>query len=551
LSARVRAAAAALLCVAAVVPRQPARAHCDVPRPRLVLVIAVDQLGADRLQPSLPGGLGRLLREGRSFADAVLDHADTETCPGHATMLSGRQPGPYGVGGNEFVDQETGALVYCVDDPSSPVLGGRGGRSPRPFRGDALGDWLKATLPNARVYAVSGKDRAAIAMGGRRPDAAYWFDLDAAGFTTSTWYRSALPAWVVDWNGEGTGGFLEALPERWDHPTGDPGNGATADDAPGESTLHGATSGHPLREADRARTLKRLYFTPMLDEVTLDFARELVVREDLGRTDVTDLLAVGLSATDTVGHLYGPDSQEARDAQLRLDALLGDFLAFLESRSGVGRVLVVLTSDHGVLPLPEHLAQVGHNECPVGGGRVAAKPLNQGLAAALAAAYGDAPADRPWLRNAGLRLTVNRSLARERGVSVDALVATARAWLQGQPAVQRTWTAAEQSAGSGPEPFGRLYRNSWDPERGGDLVVQPAAGCLVTDYPAGTSHGSPYLYDRAVPIVFWGTGVAPGVARDPARTVDIAPTLAHHLGIDAPADLDGVRLRIAEPAKAP
>ena len=206
-------------------------------RPRLVLLVAIDQLRADRLDPMLPGGLGRLQREGRVFADALLAHAFTATCPGHATMLTGRHPGPAGVPGNRFVDRQTGKVVYCVDDPSpdAKTLLGTHGRSPRRLRVTALGDWLKASDPASRVFAVSAKDRAAITLGGRRPDAAYWLDREGAlGFTTSAYYLPELPPWVREWTGRDPArdGFLARVPVRWVHPTGDPANGARADAYP-------------------------------------------------------------------------------------------------------------------------------------------------------------------------------------------------------------------------------------------------------------------------------------------------------------------------------
>ena len=149
--------------------------------PRLALLIVVDQLIPERLDPQLPGGIGRLAREGRVYAEAFHDHAITETCPGHAAIATGRHPAAAGISGNEFFDPATGRKLYCVADPSpeTAVFGADpktpGGRSPHHLRVSALGDWLKASHPKSRVFAVSGKDRAAILLGGRRPDGAWWY----------------------------------------------------------------------------------------------------------------------------------------------------------------------------------------------------------------------------------------------------------------------------------------------------------------------------------------------------------------------------------------
>lgn len=530
-------------------------AAAEPPTPRLVLVLAVDQLRADRLDVTLPGGLGRLAREGRRFIDAAYPHANTETCPGHATMLTGRHPGPAGVPLNDTVDRATGKSVYCAEDAAKDarVLGPSGdageGRSPRRLRVTTLGDWIKATSPAARVFSIAGKDRAAIMMGGQKPDAAYWYDAaPPGGFTTSRWYAAALPAWAERWHGGAPARdeFLASVPERWEHPTGAPPNGARIDDTPWEVPRFLRVSGHPLRSDDRKKFLEQVTFSPWLDALTLDFARALVKEENLGRGEGTDLLAIGLSATDTVGHLYGPGSQEARDALRRLDADLGRFLEELEKRVGKGRLLVVLTADHGVLELPEFLASVGLGTCPVAGGRMDGKALAKRLDEALRRELdppGSEPHEEPWMLQESLELFVNERLATARGVPRERVLAAARAFLANEPGIERVWTREDVLRGA--DAFAALYRNSFDPERSGDLFVQTAPTCVLSAYPSGTSHGTPHLYDRQVPLVFFGTGVEPGLVRGRAAPVDIAPTLARSLGVATPANLDGAALPLA------
>ncbi len=525
--------------------------------PRLVLVIAVDQLRSDRLDPTLPGGLGRIAREGRVFADAALGHANTETCPGHAAIATGRHPGAAGVPLNDFFDRESGRSVYCVGDESSDarVLGPSGdageGRSPRRLRVPTLGDWLKETSPASRVFSVSGKDRAAIVLGGRRADGVYWAESrPPGGFTTSRYYRESIPEWAERWQGPepARDAFLSGIPPRWDHPANAPGNGARPDDTPWEVSRFGRESGHPLRSDDRKKFLDQVGFSPWLDSITLDFARELAEREKVGEGTAPDLLAIGLSATDTLGHLYGPGSQEARDALRRLDADMGAFLDALEARVGKGRVLVALTADHGVVELPEYLAQVGTSDCPVRGGRIDGKALKEGLEAALREALdppGAAASHEPWMRQASLEFTVNRTRAADRGVPVARVVEVAAGFLSRQPGIARVWTADEISRSEGPEPIATLYRNSFDAERSGDLMLQTVPTCVLSSYPSGTSHGTPHLYDRAVPVVFLGPGVEAGIVRGRAGPVDVAPTLARALGIAVPAGLDGRPLPLA------
>ena len=501
---------------------------------RLVLLVVVDQLRRDRLTSDLPGGLGRLVREGRVYREGVLDHAITATCPGHTSIATGHHPGRAGVPGNSHIDRETGESVYCVEDSpeSAAVLGVADpeGRSPALLRVDGLGDWLKDSRPGSKAFGVSGKDRSAISMAGRRGDGAWWFE-PGTGFTTSRHYRPELPDWVREFNT----GLASRVPEQWRH--GQPST-ARPDDFRGESPDFERHSPHPLRDESDAVFGNNLRFTPYLDELTLAFAQDLARRERLGEDDAPDLLAIGLSATDYIGHLYGPESAESVEALRALDRAFGAFWSALEARVGAGRVLVALSADHGVLPLPEWLAESGRSECPVGGGRAGLRRLALGLTWELHKSFGNwlwLPDE--WFTFSGAGLFVRREVAARREVAVDEVLAAIRAYLEEHEAIRRTWSEADLR-----EPdseFARLYRNSWDPERMGDLVVQVEPTCLISPFDHGTSHGSPYLYDRAVPIAFHGAGIPAGVLGGRARTIDIAPTLARQIGVAAPAGVDG------------
>ena len=500
----------------------------------------MDQLRRDRLDETLPGGLGRLVREGRVYTEGMLDHGITSTCPGHASLITGRHPGAVGVPGNSYIERASGEAVYCVaDSPErAPVFGlpeGQG-RSPVRLRATALGDWMKDAHPAGRVASVSPKDRSAILLGGQRADAAYWFE-GPVGFTTSRYYRDELPEWVRSFNAR----LRERVPEAWEHAVSADAAGGRPDDFEAESAEHSRTSPHPIAADDFERFAGNLAATPFLDLITLDFARELLERERLGRDQAPDLLAIGLSATDSVGHEYGPESHEARDALLRLDAAFGRFLAELERELGPDAVVTALSADHGVLPLPEWLARTGRARCPVEGGRASVTRLAMGLGWQLHRRFtGLWSLPRQWIELSGTGLSVDRALAAERGVAVADVIATTERYLERNGVIRQVWTADEIR--NGRDEYARLYRNSWTAERGADLILQLEPGCLLSPQDHGTSHGTPYPYDRAVPIVFHGAGIESGRVGGRARTIDVAPTLARHLGVTPPPELDGVPL---------
>jgi predicted AlkP superfamily pyrophosphatase or phosphodiesterase len=326
----------------------------QVRKPRLVILLAIDQMRADyftRFGARFTGGLKRLHAEGRVFTNADLNYARTETAPGHATLATGAYPRRHGIPANEWFDRQAQQTVYCVADKTAgSVEGAGGGASPKHLTVKAVGDWLKAASPASKVIAAAGKDRAAVLLGGQRPDLAFWYEAKTGLMVTSDYYTRQAPDWVkafnaADWTTRNTpAAWTKLLPES---------EYSGPDDFRGER-LWGPSRKFPhpfLRKTENQRT------SPYYDMLVLDFALAAIRAEKLGQDDAPDLLCVGLSATDYVGHHYGPDSHEMQDHLLRLDRALGDFLTQVEKLAGAGNVLLVLSADHGVRPNPEYLTE--------------------------------------------------------------------------------------------------------------------------------------------------------------------------------------------------
>lgn len=536
-----RPALASLILVSALVAAPSAKA-----RPKLVVVISVDQFSAELMQsfgPELTGGIARLRNEGVFFTEAYQDHGFTETGPGHSVLLSGRFPANTGIVENRWIDRATGKLVYCVEDPAAKALHapGQASSSSVRFLGDGLGDWLQAQVPGSRVFAVSGKDRAAILMAGRKPTGVFWFT-GSAGFTSSTVYGDRLPEWMVRYD--------RSLSDRiatdswlW---TKDP---ATPEGRSGSWTFGSQTirngglprliqgAGMPLDKGFKTRFRR----SPFLDAVTLEAAEALLDGEKLGRGPGTDLLAISFSATDYIGHSYGMLGTEMRDQIHRLDRGLGRLLDRLRRR--YPGAWVVLSADHGGLDLPEVLGEQGF---PVR--RLIAEPFMAALEADLRTTF---KVDRDLLLPTPEPNTIYLDDAAVKAVNLDRgeVIRRAQAWLRARPEVADAFTAEELLA-TDPAATGSprdsslrvLLRRSFRPERSGDILVavKPfvVIGTPPTDYPTG--HGTPNAYDRRVPLIFWGPWKG-GERREPVRTVDLAPTLARELGLQ-PGPVDGKAL---------
>ncbi len=532
-------------------------ALAQTPPQRLVVVLSVDQMRFDfleRFAHLYKGGLARLLEEGAVYTDAHQDHFFTSTAAGHATISTGVYPSRSGIVANGWWDRESRKAVYAVADPESPIVGrpDLSGRSPANMQRDALGDWLKRASPESKVFSVTLKDRSAIIMGGERPDGVYWYDSDAGRFITSEYYRETIPAWVREFNdakladGYFTKEWSRLLPEeaysvsREDSfPFENDGLDVTFPhrfDIPVESEAEEtADSTRPRYPALYYDELKR---TPFADELAFAFIERMIVSERLGADDVPDLLFAGASAADYIGHRYGPLSQEIQDYYLRLDLMLDEFLSFLDATVGEGRYVLVLTSDHGVLPIPEELARQG----------VDARRIDRFVRYQIVVPRLTEVLDEFDLTEKMAQLLVTPygvSMRFDDGVSRRAERSVRRAMAERLRASEFVADAIayDDVREETNDPFRQLYLRSFHPNRASDIVVRYKENYLYRMAAGGTTHETPYVYDSHVPVLFWGPGFTAARYNRRIATVDIAPTIAALLGIDAPDDLDGVPLR--------
>jgi predicted AlkP superfamily pyrophosphatase or phosphodiesterase len=530
--------AVALLAAAVVSTTASAVAQSPSPaagaRPRLVVAIAVDQLRADYMDRFRPffgrSGFNLFLQRGARFASARYEHATTTTCPGHAVILTGSYGTVNGIIANNWYDAVAGKEVYCAADTTVRLIGvDLEGRSPRNLKNATVGDLLKiGTGGRSKVVTVSAKDRSAIMMGGHLADAAYW--MADTLFVTSTYYRQEMPAWARKFNGaEKVSSYFgkkweRLLPSAAYDMVGPDDVAAEADEAG-----TGRTFPHPIGGADA------FDLSPFSNETVADFAMRAVAEEGLGRDTVPDLLGISFSANDRVGHAYGPDSHEVMDVTVRLDRTLARLFAFLDRTVGLGNVVMVLTADHGVAPLPEVFANLHPGASPR---RFNPAVVNTAVEAALRARYGPAPAPGWIIYHDQPHLYLNPAAVRARRTTIEDAERVAQAAIMSVPGVHEALTSADLATGRA-----RGLRSaevlSFYPGRSGNIYYQMEPYILVDDEPTGTGHGTLWAYDQQVPLLFYGSRIVPGVRRTPAAVADIAPTLSALLGLTAPGGAQG------------
>jgi predicted AlkP superfamily pyrophosphatase or phosphodiesterase len=524
-----------LLAAALASPAQATTASPAPSRPRLVLVVAVDQMRADyleRFRTLFTAGFKRLLDGGAVFTHAFYRHACNETGPGHSVLLSGRSPRSSGIVGNAWYDRTLRKRVNVVDDPAVRLVGSSRGRaaSPAYFNAFTVGDMLKVSSPASRVVGVSFKDRAAILPAGRRADGAYWYQTTDGRFVTSSWYTERAPGWLDAWNARRP---ADAYAGRsWERLLADAPSYlrfAGEDAIDGEFDRRDIVFPHAIRGVPPAvEFYDNLRRTPFADEMLLDFASAAMKGHDLGRDEATDILSVSFSACDVIGHSFGPDSQEQMDNLLRLDRTLGRLLDEAERRAGRGRVLVVLTADHGVMPLVEVLKARG-----VDARRADAAELSQPVEQALQARF---PGKTGFVADPDpMEYVLDREAITRQGLRFEDVETTIREALLATGLVEAVYTQSQLLGfRAADDPFFDRHQRAFYASRSGDLIARIKRHVYLGGYVGGTGHGSPHDYDGHVPIVFMGPGIAPGLHDVETGPEDIAWALGRMLGLSYP-----------------
>jgi len=494
--------------------------------PKLVVAIAVDQLSADlyaQYRATYTGGLKRL-SQGVVFPSGYQSHAATETCPGHATILTGVRPARSGVIANNWFDlsnPRADKQIYCSEDPAAPGSTSQNYVvSPVHLKVQTLGDRMKATDPNSRVVAVAGKDRSAVMMGGHAADQTWYWG--GRSFVTFKDRTGPEPATVAAVNAR--------LPALLAKATTDPTPAACRSKAVAIEVAPGVSVGVIAnRKAEDFRSFRA---AQAFDQLTADLAIGLISEMGLGKTASTDLIAIGLSATDYVGHAFGVEGGEMCAQIANLDNAIGRILDGLD-KTGVPYV-VVLTADHGGHDMSER-------------NRARALPAAQRLDPALnLLALGTELGVQFGLQG---RVLHGEGVAGDIYVSRDVpaglrpqIAAALKHRLELHPQVEAVFTAQELRRVAPPSrppeewSLAERYSQSFDPERSGDVVVamkpyvlpQPNSGYVAT-------HGSPWIYDRRVPILFWRSGMIGFEQPNSVEVVDIAPTLAALIGLKTEA----------------
>jgi predicted AlkP superfamily pyrophosphatase or phosphodiesterase len=531
---------AVLICLLLLSATPPARAQVYQGKPKLVVILVIDQFRGDYLDRyrddfKTPSGFNLFLKRGANFTDCYYDYANTMTAPGHSTIGTGAYTDGHGISLNEWWDlkRSTTHVVSSVEDERYAIVGvpetSDVGASPRNELASTLGDEVVlASRGQSKLFGISLKDRAAILTSGHASNGAFWLDHASGKFVTSTYWETQLPPWAQTFNNSERA--AQALKEA------------------------GATPGHFYEEVGAS---------PASVSYLLDFAKSLVAGEQMGKHATTDVLTISISSTDILGHKVGPDAPEQRAMIDAVDVDLNGFFTWLDKHvdGGMANVWVSLTGDHGVAPVAAVAAKEGMPAASFSAPKLIAAlelALNQRYSPGKGTKYilgGELPYleldSRPFL---ALKTPLSEAEAEQAVVDLlpEAMEASlppaptgiSQIRLVQRPFIRRAYTKVQMASGQVPATDeGRLILHSYSPNGGWNILMTP--GMYEMAVGTGTTHFAPYSYDRHVPLAFFGSAFVPGTYHDRVAPIDIASTLASLLGINQPSAAAGRVLTMA------
>jgi predicted AlkP superfamily pyrophosphatase or phosphodiesterase len=507
-------------------------------KPKLIVGIVVDQMRWDYINLfkshfTSQQGFLRFVNEGASCNNNFIPYVPTVTACGHAAVYTGSTPAIHGITGNQWYDNFQQRTVYCVEDPNVISVGVEdnpaGKMSPVNVWTTTLGDEIKlANNFKSKVFGISIKDRGAIIPAGHSADGAFWYDSKSGNFISSTYYGKNLPKWVTEYNSQHRVDSLYA--KGWNLSLAKSVYEANCDGDVNayESTPLGAEQkGFPYTlNQFIGKDYGKISSTPYGNSIVAEMAEKALVSEQLGKDDITDLLAISFSSPDYIGHSFGPNSWETLDGYIKLDAIIAQLFASLDQQVGKNNYTVFLTADHAVANIPDF-----SKKHKIPGGLVSESGIKKELGQLL---LKQGLSDKLITGINEYNIHFNHPLMDSLGVTQDKMVQMVRQYVEQKPGILQVVEARKAATAALPEQLRERIVNGYNPQRSGDLFMVTKSG-YMDGYATGTTHGTLYNNDAHIPLLWYGNGIKKGQVNSVNYMTDIAPTVTTLLGIQMPS----------------
>ncbi len=510
--------------------------------PRLIVGITIDQMNDELIEKFSSNftddGFKKLINNGYRYTQNRFNYIPTYTGPGYATVYTGSTPSVHGIVGNDWIDRATGKEIYCVVDPSETPVGGtgEGGISPRQLRCNTLTSIIEdSTGGSAKTISIAVKDRAAVVSAGINADGAYWFDAHTGNWITSTYYAKELPEWVAEFNARKITKSMMNL--SWSTSmAANRYHSSLPDDNPYEGRFPGEnTSAFPhFINGPSDTPYENIKYSPFSNSLTTLLAIEAIRNEELGADTITDVLAIGYSATDYIGHRFGAGSMEVEDAFIRLDKEIAVLIKQLNESVGEGRYLLFLTADHGVAPNPD-LMQMEKGE----GGQFSSNLLKKTLNEKIKEKF---KIDNCVTGVINFQIYLDEGRITSSKKKVATIETYVKELVSETEGVQSAYTRKDISR-SKKDPTAELISNGYMYPRSGNVMFSLLPYWVETRK-HGSDHGSGHEYDTRVPLIFYGMNIRFGRSAESTSPADITPTVLQLLGLNPPDDCTGRALPI-------
>lgn len=488
-------------------------------KPKLVVGIVLENFNPDYLEKYSSDfsndGFKRLINKGAYYKNASYPYMYSLTGVDQASIFTGCMPANHGVISHAWYNRFYKKAIDNIapDNYSSSRKERENYFSPKKLLAASLGDALKEYSACSRVFGIAMNAESSILSAGHRADAAYWFSRFKGEWRSSSYYMDSLYSWGKVFNENLNLKYL--LTRGW-HPLS----------FERIDTCYPSLSKkfyHDLLKAkSRTGDYKVIKETPYANTLISEFARNLIVNENLGSDNDVDLLNISYSFLGAKCNRYLIDEAEKVDALYRLDSDLEKLFLFLDEQVGKDNYLIMLTVSDAMIEKPESLKLK----------RMPSGYFNSYKAVSLLRSYLNIKFGAGnWISSYdSQQIYLNRLLIEDKKINLrefQDIVVDFLSEFEGIDKVIPAYALRFNQFAEGKE---KMMHFSYNKKRSGDIMYS-LAYAWTNSLNDREDYLAKYSYKRKVPLFFYGLGIEAKTVEQRVSVLDIAPSLLSKMNL--------------------